>query len=98
MKQQRFRIGRELLTAVLIFIKAVCRHLARLGVPAVARIPNDAEEPAAAVHSLKGREVPKRPQRGLLHNIFRVVVVSDKPAGKSIRGLEVRKDDILEAG
>ena len=96
MQQQRFGIARQLRSIVLVVIEHVCRHPHRLGAPAPAGVANDSEKPGACVPPCKGWEVAKRAQCGLLHNVFRIMLVSNQPACQTVCSVEVWQDDVLE--
>src|SRR5262249_28598569 len=61
------------------------------------RVANDLEEPGAPVSAGKRPKVPQGPQRRVLHDIFRIVLVAHEPSCQPIRRIEMRKHDVVEA-
>jgi hypothetical protein len=55
----------------------------------VGAIPYDRQQPGASIPTSKGRKAPISANVGFLHNIFRVVSVSRKPASQVVRGIQM---------
>ena len=72
----------------------VCGRLT--GAPAVTGIPDDPQEPGAAVATGKGAEVAERPQGRILHGVLGVVLISREPPSEPARRTEMRQHDIVE--
>ena len=79
------------------FVKQIRACADVVTVPAAAGIANNPEEPRLCVPPFEGMEVAKGPQRRLLHDIFRIVLVSHQPSREPVRRFEVRQDDDIKA-
>jgi hypothetical protein len=58
-------------------------------------VANDSEDQGAPISACKCPKVLEGPQRRLRHDIFRVLPVPHQPAGQSIRGIEMGKNDFV---
>ena len=89
--------GKRLIDGVVLLVERIDFNRRLAAAFHVAGIPHDPEEPGAAVAAGKGAEVPQRPEGGVLHDVFGVVLVSHEPAGEPLRRTEMRQYDIIEA-
>src|SRR4029450_8279169 len=96
LEQQRFRIARRPFAVVLLFIERVGQCLESATAPATTGVANDSEEPGTAVSARKCAEVPKGPQRRLLHDVFSIVLIPHQPACQAIASIEVGQYNLLK--
>jgi hypothetical protein len=96
-KELGFRIRKGLVDRVVLLVEQI--EFRRRMAPAfgVTGVPHDPHEPGAAAAAGKGAEVPQRPERGVLHGVFGVVLVSQEPAGEPVRRSKMRQHDVVEA-
>ena len=95
-KQQRFRIRCRSSAAVSLFIEGVGFCLHAVAAPVETGIANNREEPGTPISAGKCSKVPKGPQRCLLHDIFRVVLIPHQPARQPLGVIEMGKDNVVK--
>src|SRR5438067_6668823 len=64
--------------------------------PRITAIPDNRQQPGSRVAAAKAFKRPQRPQASLLHQILRIVIVSDEPAREIVRAIKVRQHRLLE--
>src|SRR5258705_9573711 len=64
--------------------------------PAVGGVAHDCQRPRASVDGTKALDTAKRPQRGILHDVFGVVGVTGEPLCETIGFGHVRQKDLVE--
>ena len=82
---------------MVLFVKRISECADIVSVPDATGIANNPEEPRPCVPPFEGMEVAKGPQRRLLHDIFRIVLVPHQPSCEPVRRFEVRQDDDIKA-
>src|SRR5207245_8678010 len=82
---------------VLILIERVGDCLEAAAAPAMTGVANNPEEPSPSIAAGKCPKVSKRPQRRLLHDIFRIGVIPHQPARQTMGRIEVGQDHFLKA-
>ena len=97
LQQQRFRIRGWVRTAVVLFVKQIGQRVRAPAIPVPGGVPNDAEEPGAAITTRESPKVSKRAQRRFLHNVLGVLVVSHEPARQTMRGVEMGQHHLVKA-
>ena len=81
---------------MLLFVELVGQCVEPIAVPTGARIANNAEEPSSAVSAGECPKISEGPERRLLHDVFRILLVSHQPAGKTMSGVEMWQNDLIE--
>src|SRR6476660_2501970 len=81
---------------MLLFIERVGHCLETATAPATTRVADDSEEPGTAVPASKCTEVPKGPQRRLLHDVFSIVLIPHQPACQPIASIEMGQYHLLK--
>ena len=64
--------------------------------PAGTRVANNSEEPGPAISAGECPKVSKGPERRLLHDVFRIVLVPHEPAGQTMSRIEMWQNDLVE--
>src|SRR6185503_20109013 len=62
-----------------------------------AGVPDDAQEPGAAVRPSEAVEVPDRAKKGVLDGVLRILSVAKEVSRQIVRGVQVRQDALMEA-
>jgi hypothetical protein len=81
---------------VLLFIERVGECVDAVAAPAVTSVANNPEEPGPSISAGKCPKISKGPQRRLLHDILRIVLISHKPARQPIGRIEMGQDDFVK--
>jgi hypothetical protein len=78
------------------FIEDVDGDRNRAGPAAVTRVADDPKKPGASAASRERAEVLERPQRRVLHDVVRVVLIPHQPSCQPACRNEMRHDDLIE--
>src|SRR5713226_6310624 len=83
--------------AVDLFIELRRLVLSLLPEPGVAGVAHNGEQPGAAVPAPKPFKKTQGAEIGLLHQVFRIVLVAGQPARQIVGGTKVRQNLLLES-
>jgi hypothetical protein len=66
--------------------------------PGEGGIVHDREYPGAWIAATKPSRKPKSAQIGFLHDVLRVVIVTNQPSRETVGGIHMRKERAVEIG
>ena len=81
---------------MLLFIEGVGQRIEPAAVPSRTGVVNNSEEPGPAISAGKCPKIAKGPERCLLHDVFRIVLVPHQPARQTMSSVEMGQNDRVE--